>query len=86
MLALVAVLPLLLSGHVHGSTEAVAHPCAICVVVHHAPASGTTPVALHATLELSPSTWKPETPRVAQCAPSIRSVRAPPPHDPPLSV
>lgn len=86
LLALVALVPLLLHGHFHGSAATVAHPCATCVVVHHAPASATAPLELHAAIELSTSTWTPATPRLAQASPLARSVRAPPLHDSLLSV
>lgn len=82
LLALVAVLPLLLRGHVHGATEAVAHPCAICVVAHHSPTSAPAPVEIRATVEISHAVRTSEAPRIARRGPAIRSVRAPPQGEP----
>jgi hypothetical protein len=45
LLAALLAVPLLVHGHGHPGTDAMASPCAVCAVAHHAPAMQASAVA-----------------------------------------
>jgi len=73
-----ALVPLLVCGHVHREADAVTSPCAACFVAHHAAVKPVTPAALPGVLAPSqPAASEIALARVAEPR-STNGVRAPP--------
>jgi hypothetical protein len=79
VLALLAFigLPLAFGGHHHASLDP-ARDCATCIVVHHSPAEGATPVVLPLPLVSRPATVPAEALAVLSIERPAPSGRGPP--------